>query len=70
MALNKMGLLLGRKEGKLAWSYVLRLYRGHRRPCQEQAMTEYLEPNMHAQEFMQNNEMIKGKDFAVKDWEI
>jgi hypothetical protein len=33
-------------------------------------MTEYLEPNMHAQEFMQNNEMIKGKDFAVKDWEI
>jgi hypothetical protein len=33
MALNKMGLLLGRKEGKLAWSYVLRLYRGHRRPC-------------------------------------
>ena len=33
-------------------------------------MTEYLEPHMHAQAFMQSNTMIKGKDFAFKDWEI
>lgn len=61
-----------RKKGRVAWSYVLWLYRGKtgRKPCWEQAMTEYLEPHTHAQEFMQSNVMIKGKDFAVKDWEI